>query len=124
MRSILSVLLAGILLMTGLSACGSSRSGRVEEARVTPVPPAAATVRPTPTARPETAGEALGDAAENAGDAVGGAVENAGDAAGDMITGAGEAMNDMIDGDDGDGRVTDGDGRIGDETGADANRAD
>ena len=121
MKSILSVVLTAVLMLSALTACGANRmASRTEEARVTPSPTTQSTERPMTTNMPNATskpsagkddnalGEGLGNAARDAGNAVGNAVEGAGEAMGDMV-------DDMRDGMD--GHVTDQDGVIGNERG-------
>lgn len=122
MKSIISVIMTAALFLSALTACGTSRTGRVEEARVTPSPAVTETQRPASTTAPGntdrngTVGDAIGDAARDTGDAVGDVVGGVGNAVGNAVEGVGDAVNDMVDGArDGDGRVTDNDGVIGNE---------
>lgn len=132
MKSIISVIMTAALFLSALTACGTSRTGRVEEARVTPSPAVTETQRPAATTAPngtdrdrnDTVGGAIGDAARGAGDAVGDVVGGVGNAVGNAVEGVGDAVGDMADSvrNGADGRVTDNDGVIGNERGTGTDR--
>ncbi|MGM9615629.1 MAG: hypothetical protein ACI3W7_08920 [Oscillospiraceae bacterium] len=140
MKSIISVIMTAVLLLSVLTACGTNRTGNVEEARVTPGTAAQATNSPSATNRPSatntpgttdrdnTVGGAVGDAVEDVGDAAGSVVGGAANAVGDVVGGVGNAVDDAAKGvgnavndmtDDtrtgAEGRVNDNDGVIGNE---------
>lgn len=120
MKSIFSVIATAVMLFSALTACGRSAAGRVEEARTTPAPTAAAeTMRPTATNTPgataeprtdrddnDSLGDAIGDAANSAGNAVGDVIGGAGNAVGDAVEGVGDAVDDMVDNAAENGRIT------------------
>lgn len=129
MRSIISVIMTAAVLLSVLTACGTSRKASGEEARAVPTQTAAAqqTTRPAQSAVPQAGltpdradnaaqdiGDAAGNAAERVGNAAGNIVEGVGDAVGDAARGAGNAVNELVDdmGDTDNGRVTDSDGRL------------
>lgn len=136
MKSIISVIMTAVLLLSVLTACGTNRTGNVEEARVTPGSTAQATNRPAATNSPSatntpggtdrdnTVGGAVEDVGDAAGSVVGGAANAVGDvvggvgnAVGDAANGVGNAVNDMTDDTrtGAEGRVRDNDGVIGNE---------
>jgi len=95
MKTIFSILASAALLMSILTACGTTSKTNADNGRLEPTAPVAATTRP------ETMGEKASDAARDAGSAVGNAVEDAGDMVGDAAKDAGNAVSDMFDGNSG-----------------------
>lgn len=106
MKAILSIIAAAALILSALTACGTTSKTNADTGRLEATPAATATVRPaatnrpSETARPEDLGDTVGDAARNAGDAVGNAVEGAGDVVGNAAKNAGDAVSDLLDGED------------------------
>lgn len=123
MKSIISVIMTVTLLLSALTACGTSRMARVEEASATPSPMVNNTQRPDTKGANSRTGTGSGSAVNGANDdtGVGGAVGNAvgsvGNAVGDVVGGVGSAIEDAGNamGDMANGRVTDNDGVIGNE---------
>lgn len=111
MKSIISLIMTAVLLLSALTACGRTNTrSRVEEARVTPETGVTATSRPAATAAPmpkntdggvieddRTEG-ALGKAMDDAGDAVGDVVGGVGNAVGNAVSGVGDAIGGAADG--------------------------
>lgn len=110
MKSIISVLASAVLLLSLLTACGTSARTRMDEARTTPNN---ATVMPAATANANNAaangtannaankaGNTVGNAARDAGDVVGNAVEDVGNTVGNAAKGAGNAVDDLFNGTD------------------------
>lgn len=96
MKSIFSIILTSVMLLSVLTACGTNTSKTTgDDARTTPSPAATDMATPGGTSRPDDdmAGDAE-KAVDDAGNAVGDVVGGAGDAAGDV----GDAVDDMADG--------------------------
>lgn len=95
MKSIFSILLAGVMLLSLLTGCGTKKK---DAARVTPSPAVTATAQPSASARPGDMDEDVKDALDDAGEAAGDVVGGVGNAVGDVARGAGNAVEDMVDG--------------------------
>ena len=96
MKSILSVLLAVMLLMSALAGCAKDMSG---ENRNSPTPAAtstpAATATAAPSATPEPTDSADDGMIDEGEDAVDGVVGAGGDAVDDMVDAAEDAVDDV-----------------------------
>ena len=100
MKSIISVIMSAVLLLSALTACArTNTSSRVEEARVTPESSFTTAPATTPGAAMDgDFGRSVGNAMDNAGNAAGDVVGGVGDAVGDVVGGVGNAVNDMTNG--------------------------
>lgn len=104
MRSILSIALAAVMMLTVMTGCGNRRKNDV----TTTTPPVAATQAPAATDIP-----AATTKPENAGSAVGDAVDRVENGTNDIVNGVENAVDDVlgdegaINGDMNDGTVTD-----------------
>ena len=105
MKSIVSVILTAVMLLSVLTACGTNTRSNMDTAGAvkTPVTTAdqngvVATTRPAATANPNGMGDTVGDAARGAGNVVGNAVEDVGNAVGNAAKGVGDTVSDMFDG--------------------------
>ena len=96
MKSILSICVTAVMLLSVLTGCGNKKNG--DAARVTPSPAVTATARPEDSARPGDMEDDVKGALDDAGEAVGDVVGGAGEAVDDAVTGAGDAVKDMVDG--------------------------
>jgi len=104
MKTIFSIIAAAALLLSALTACGTTAKTNADTGRLEPTPRAtttarpAATTNPMATAKPDTMGDKAGNAARDAGNAVGNAVEDAGDMVGNAAKDAGNAVSDLLGG--------------------------
>lgn len=105
MKSIVSVILTAVMLMSVLAACGTNTRSNMDTAGAVKTPAATAdqngvvaTTRPAATANPNGMGDAVGSAARDAGNTVGNAVEDVGNAVGNAAKGVGDTVSDMFDG--------------------------
>lgn len=110
MKSIFSIFVTAVMLLSALTGCGTRTKNKTNDAaRVTPSPAVTATARPEASAEPgdmeddvkgalDDAGNAVGDVAKGAGDAVGDVAGAAGAAVNDAANGVGNAVEDMVDG--------------------------
>ena len=97
MKSIFSICMAAVMLLSVLTGCGN-KSKKSDTARVTPSPAVTATARPEDSARPGDMEDDVKGALDDAGEAVGDVARGAGEAVDDAVTGAGNAVKDMVDG--------------------------
>lgn len=104
MKSILSIALVAVMMLTVMTGCGNKKNNNV----TTTNPPAAATQAPTATTAPATTNNP-----DTAGGVVNDAVDRVENGANDVVNGVENAVDDVL-GDDGvvngdldDGRVTD-----------------
>ena len=109
MRSIISIALAAVMMLTVFTGCGRNKNNTATKPAVTNAP-VAATERPavtTPNAADNNGNNVVNDMAVGVEDAVNGVVNGAENAVNGVVNGAENAVNDMVNSDKNDGRVED-----------------